>query len=183
MALSHHAASERHGGAEHLKLARHQEPWFECSVKGGCVHLSQHGIAISVMLQQQQQQLVAIPNHSRHAVHCWCQADPASGDRPARTSEQDGQGAHSRASASACTRRPASRRTCRSRPTPRSCAPTWALWCCSSKSWALTTWYALSPARAWQRALDPRLCGAVMTTSFLVLSRLTGPDRPSTHRN
>lgn len=51
--------------------------------------------------------------------------------RPALISEQVGQVARSLASASGCTLRPPSRRTCRSKPTQRSCAPTWALLCCS----------------------------------------------------
>ena len=40
-------------------------------------------------------------------------------------------------------RRP-TRMRCRRTPTRRSCVPTWALWCCSSRSWVSTTWCTLT---------------------------------------
>ena len=49
-------------------------------------------------------------------------------------------GALSLESASGCTQRLPLVGTCRSRPTQRSCGPTWAPLCCSSRSWALMTW-------------------------------------------
>ena len=61
--------------------------------------------------------------------------------RQALISGQGVPGVRSPASAFACTQRPASRKTCRSRPTLRFCAPTWAAWCYSSRSWASMTWW------------------------------------------
>ncbi len=49
-------------------------------------------------------------------------------------------GLPAQASASGSTPRRRSSGTCRSRRTQRSCAPTWAAWCCSSRSSASRTW-------------------------------------------
>jgi hypothetical protein len=133
------------------------DPGFAKQKVGGCSrHASRCCLATWAPPQDWHcpQNLCSAASPLAHSTHCslshpdrcttrasaWsrCLCPPSHARR--RISVRAALGAQSRASASVCTRSPRSTRTCRSRRTPKSCAPTWARWCCSSRSWASTTW-------------------------------------------